>query len=84
VYRWVPGFKMLWDRRSRLYDKFNLYVLPGTSLFFYQFADIAFGFKLFTVLPLVLLYIRIRDKTKEPNMKETYLRDIMYKTPEIT
>lgn len=33
--RWVPGLNMWWERRARIFDKFNIYALPATSLFFY-------------------------------------------------
>ena len=45
LYRTLPGLKSIWDRRNRITDPFNVYFLPATSLFFYQFSDIAFGFK---------------------------------------
>lgn len=61
-----------------MYDKFSLYVLPGTSVFFYQFSELAFGFKFLAILPWFLLYVRIRDKTLDPDFKETYLRDMIY------
>jgi len=35
LYRWIPGVRAWWDRRQRMFDPFSVYVLPGTSLFFY-------------------------------------------------
>lgn len=64
-------------------DPFQLYVLPSTSFLFYQFWDAAFGFKILTVLPLCLFYVRMRDKSLDPDIKETYLRDIIHKNAEI-
>lgn len=84
LFRIIPGFRMAWDRRNRLFDPFNVYLLPGTSLFFYQFWDLNAGFKVLTILPWALFYTRARDKTLDPDMKETYLRDMIYKNPEIT
>lgn len=84
VYRWIPHYKSWYDRRTRLYDKFSVYFLPGTSLFFYQFWDIALGFKTLAILPWFLLYVRVRDRTLDPDFKETYLRDMIYQNPEIT
>jgi hypothetical protein len=83
LFRIIPGFRMAWDRRSRLFDAFNVYLIPGSSLFFYQFWDLAFGFKVLTILPWALFYTRARDKTLDPDLKETYLRDMIYKNPEI-
>lgn len=37
-----------------------------------------------TALPLFLAYTRIRDKTLDPDFKETYLRDMIYQNAEIT
>ena len=42
------------------------------------------GFKILTVLPWILLWVRGRDKTFDPDFKETFLRDMIYKVPEIT
>jgi len=67
-----------YDRRARMYDTFSLYVLPATSLFGYMFSDLATGFKGLMYLPWLLLYVRIRDKTLDPDFKETYLRDMLY------
>lgn len=75
---------MVWDRRHRIYDNVQLYVLPLSSLALYQFWDVSFGFKILTCLPLVLAYVRARDKTLDPDFKETYLRDMIYSNPEIS
>ena len=53
------------------------------SLFFYQFWDVVYGFKVLTILPFFLAYVRIRDKTLDPDFKETYLRDMIYSNLEI-
>ena len=53
------------------------------SLFFYQFWDTVLGFKVLTILPLLLAYVRIRDKTLDPDFKETYLRDMLYSHQEV-
>lgn len=84
VLRWVPGLQTWWDRRHRVYDNFSIYVLPGTALLFHQLSHITFGFQVFTLLPLALLYVRIRDRTYDPDFKETYLRDMIYKNKEIS
>ncbi|CAD8155856.1 unnamed protein product [Paramecium pentaurelia] len=83
LHRHVPNFSCLIERRHRLFDKFNVYFLPAFSLFFYQFYPLAFGFKVLTVLPLAMLYVRARDKCGDPDFKETYLRDMLYKNNEI-
>jgi hypothetical protein len=37
-----------------------------------------------TILPWILAYVRVRDRTLDPDMKETYLRDMLYQNEEIT
>jgi len=82
--RWIPGLQCWWDRRHRVFDPFNVYFLPGVSLLMFQFYDIAFGFKVLTFLPWALAYTRVRDRTLDPDFKETYLRDMLYRNPQIT
>jgi len=84
MYRWVPHFRSWYDRRHRMYDNFSLYFLPGTSFFFYQFYDVALGFKILSAMPWFILYVRVRDKTLDPDFKETYLRDMLWNNKEIT
>lgn len=69
--RFLPGLKHVWDRRHRCYDTFNVYALPATAFLSYQFWGLALGFKLLTVIPLAVLYTRIRDRTIDPDLKET-------------
>ena len=84
IYRTLPSFRTYWERRSRLMDPFQMYVLPGLSLFFYQFSDLNFGFKMFTVLPLVLYHTRMRDKCGDPDIKEVFLRDMIHQNEELS
>lgn len=58
-------------------------VLPSVSLFFYQFSDIALGFKMLTVLPWMVFWTRVRDRTCDPELDEVHLRDIIHDHPEI-
>ncbi len=83
VLRIWPSFNTAWERRSRLQDPFQMYFLPGWSLFFYQFSDLNFGFKMFTVLPLMMFWTRMRDKCADPDIKETFLRDYIHQNPEL-
>eukprot|EP01017_Pseudomicrothorax_dubius_P044573 TRINITY_DN754_c0_g2_i1.p1 TRINITY_DN754_c0_g2~~TRINITY_DN754_c0_g2_i1.p1 ORF type:complete len:303 (+),score=71.86 TRINITY_DN754_c0_g2_i1:151-1059(+) len=84
IYRGWPTLKCWWFRRHRMFDPFSVYLLPGTSLFFYQFTDLTFGFTVLSALPWFVLYTRIRDKTLDPDFKETFLRDMLYKNEKIT
>lgn len=68
LYRVFPSLKTIYYRSDRYQDPFQLYVLPSTSLFFYQFWDLALGFKGLTILPWMLFWTRIRDKTIDPEI----------------
>lgn len=65
-----PEAKNWYERSERYQDKFQMLVLPATSLFFFQFYELAFGFKLMTFLPLLMFYIRARDKVDQPDFQE--------------
>ena len=72
VQRWLPGMRCWLDRKHRLSDPFQAYFLPSSALLFYQFIDVNAGFKLLTFAPLMLFWVRGRDKTFDPDFKETY------------
>lgn len=82
-FRLFPTARMYWARRHRIMDPFQLYVLPGLSLFFGQFWDAGFGFKVMALLPLGLFYTRMRDRCQDPAIQEIYLRDMIHQNPEI-
>ena len=84
IYRAMPSFRTYWERRSRLMDPFQIYFLPGFSLFFYQFADLNIGFQMFTVFPWLMFYTRMRDKCGDPDIKEVFLRDMIHQNEEIS
>lgn len=81
--RYLPGAKMYWNRRSRIMDPFQVYVLPSLSFMAWQFWPVSFGFKVLTILPAMLFYTRMRDKCVDPDIKETFLRDMIHNNPEI-
>ena len=81
--RVIPGLKVAFNRRHRMYDNVSLYVLPGLFAFNSVFQDVAFGFWLMKWVAFWTLYTRIRDKTLDPDFKEAYLREMIYTHPEI-
>lgn len=83
LYRVFPAFKTIYYRSERYQDPFQIYVLPSLSLMFYQFWDLAAGFKALTILPWMLFWTRIRDKTADPEINEVHLRDIIHENPEL-
>ena len=82
-FRLLPFSRMYWARRARIMDSFQLYFLPGMSFFFSHFWDAAFGFKMMTILPIALFYTRMRDRCQDPDIKETFLRDMIHQNPEL-
>lgn len=82
--RFFPTLNMYWARRHRFSDPVQLYVLPSLTFFFYQFWDLAFGFKFLTLIPAAIFYVRMRDRSRDPDIKETFLRDMIHKNPEIS
>lgn len=62
-------FRLWYERRTRIYDNFQIYFLPALSIAFYQFLDYGPGFKMMAVLPWLLFYTRLRDKTLDPDFK---------------
>lgn len=76
-------FSLLWARRQRVYNPFDMFVLPISTLFFMQFWALDVGFKGLTLLPLFAFYTRVRDKVRDPEFPETYLRDMIEKNTEL-
>jgi hypothetical protein len=62
-------FRLWYERRTRIYDNFQIYLTPAISIIFYQLWDLAPGFKMMTVLPWLLFYTRLRDKSLDPDFK---------------
>lgn len=83
LYRVFPALKTIYYRSERYQDPFQIFVLPSLSLFFYQFWDLAAGFKGLTILPWMLFWTRIRDKTLDPEINEVHLRDFIHQNPEL-
>lgn len=83
IYRIFPTAKMYAARSCRLQDTFQTRLLPALSLFFYYLSELSFGFKLLALTPLAIFYTRITNKALDPDIKETFLRDMIHEHPEI-
>ena len=81
--RVFPSFKNIYSRSERFQDPFQIYVLPSMSIFFFQFWDLSWGFQGLTLLPWMLFWTRLRDKTVDPDYSEIHLRDIVHQNAEI-
>lgn len=65
-------------------DNFTVYALPAWAFAASLFWDLGLGFKLLTLIPVATAYVRIRDKTPDPDIKETYLREMIHTNEEIS
>ena len=72
-------FTLLYARRERLYNPFDLFVLPISTMFFLQFWDLHLGFKGFSMMLLLSMITRARDRVMDPQCPETYLREMIHK-----
>jgi len=79
-----PGLMMAWNRRERMFDNFTVYCLPAWAFSTSLFWDLGLGFKMLTAIPLLTMYVRIRDKTPDPDIKETFLREMIHTNEEIS
>jgi len=84
IIRIFPTAQMYWNRRARVSDPFQIYVLPSLTLLLAQGWDANFGFKILTLLTGGLFYTRVRDRCQDPDIKETFLRDMIHKNAEIS
>lgn len=75
--RYKTLFSMFWARRNRVQSPFELYFLPGTALFLLQFWPLDWSFKILSLIPVLSLYTRVRDKCMDPECPETFLRDML-------
>lgn len=76
--RLIPNFNLYRNRIHRTADPVNLYLFPIWATFGFVNWDLAFGFKLFTMVPLICLYTRIRNKVIDPEIPESHLREMMH------
>lgn len=82
--RIFPTAQMYWNRRQRILDPFQIYVLPSIAFLLAQGWNANNGFKIMTLLTCGMFYTRMRDRCADPDIKETYLRDMIHKNAEIS
>jgi hypothetical protein len=63
--------KTAFERRDRVLDPITSIVLPSTFGLCYILSDVNFGFQVWQYLAFFSIYVRIRDKTIDPDFKET-------------
>lgn len=65
------------ERNHRLRDYYQMVFLPGLIFCLLPFWHAAFGFKLMSVTAMTAFYIRMRDKTADPEIEETHFRALL-------
>jgi hypothetical protein len=83
LYRVFPSLKTIYHRSERYQDPFQIVFLPSFTIFFYQFWDLALGFKGLSLLSAMLFWTRIRDRVVDPDVNEVHLRDIIHQNAEL-
>lgn len=78
VFRYAPTLRMWCHRSGRITDSFNMYVLPTVTALGLLNWNLAFGFKLLAIMPATMLYTRSRNKVFDPEIQETFLRDMIH------
>ena len=82
--RFKNWFTVAYSRRHRMHTPFDMFLLPGSALFMFHFWPLSMGFKILTLVPSVSFLLRIKDKTADPEVPETFLRDMIHKNEAIT
>lgn len=81
--RFTNVLRLPYARRHRFYNPFDLWFLPLSSMFLLQFAPMGVGFKIFAAIPLVTMFCRLKDRSADPILEETYLRDMIHNNPQL-
>ena len=81
--RVLQNYRVMMERGHRLLDPFNLFFLPAWIFTAAQFFPLGLGFKMMTAIPAFMLWTRIRNKTRDPELQETYLLDMIHSNPVI-
>jgi hypothetical protein len=83
TYRMGPGVRQFANRAYRCATPYEMYLLPALTFIPAQFATLDLGFQILTLLPLTVLYTRVRDKLIDPQPEETYLLEMIHTNPVI-
>lgn len=57
---------------------FEMFVLPAATAFGLLYFPYHFSFKLFTLLPTSILFYRMYNKSQDPQIPETFLREMIH------
>lgn len=81
--RVVPAVSLPYLRRHRLYSPFDLFFLPLSSIALMQFWPLGVGFKILAMIPIGTMICRVKDRTADPILEETYLREMIHTHPQL-
>ena len=82
--RFKNWFTVAYSRRHRMNTWHDMFMLPGLALYFSHFWPLGVGFKILTAIPSIAFLLRLKDKTADPEVPETFLRDMIHKNEVIS
>lgn len=75
--RVMPSLRLFNNRLHRLNTPFEKYFLPIWTVSALLFWPLDLSFKVMTLIPLCGLWIRVKGKVVDPEIEETYLRELL-------
>lgn len=79
-----PGLRLFNNRLHRLNTPFEKYFLPLWAATAFVFWPLDLSFKLMTIIPLAGLWMRVKNKVVDPEIEETYLRELLRQNPVVS
>lgn len=73
-----PYNKLFSKRSQRSMSPFDFYVLPISIAASFAYFPIHWVFKFTFILPSLILYTRVRDRTEDPIPEETFVREMLH------
>merc|ERR1711976_531563 len=75
---YIPYYNLFSKRYKRSTSVFDFYVLPMCIATSFAFFPVHWVFKLSFLLPSAALYTRVRDRTEDPIIEETFVREMLH------
>lgn len=79
-----PGLRLFNNRLHRLNTPFEKYFLPLWAIASFVFWPLDISFKMMALIPLGGLWIRVKAKVVDPEIEETYLREMLKQNPTVS
>ena len=77
-------FTRIVQRKDRYRENYSCFFLPSVFMVMHLMNHLSIGFLMVQLLAAGNLWSRVRDRSADPEIEETYLRALMEDTPEIT